>query len=100
MKKLRIDFVESIEEIGSEIWNELAGIDNPFTRYEFLHSLESTGCTTDGSRSEAFASIEAMSKPSTPERKGSFSPTLFTTFRVIALRISTFSAQGDVNVKG
>ena len=47
MKKLRIDFVESIEEIGSEIWNDLAGIDNPFTRYEFLHSLESTGCTTD-----------------------------------------------------
>ena len=49
MKKLRIDFVESIEEIGSEIWNGLAGIDNPFTRYEFLHSLESTGCTTDDS---------------------------------------------------
>ena len=49
MKKLRINFVESIEEIGSEIWNGLAGIDNPFTRYEFLHSLESTGCTTDDS---------------------------------------------------
>ena len=49
MKKLTIDFVESIEEIGSEIWNGLAGIDNPFTRYEFLHSLESTGCTTDDS---------------------------------------------------
>ena len=49
MKKLTIDFVESIEEIGSEIWNGLAGIDNPFTRYEFIHSLESTGCTTDDS---------------------------------------------------
>ena len=49
MKKLSIDFVESIEEIGSEIWNGLAGIDNPFTRYEFLHALEVAGCTSDSS---------------------------------------------------
>ncbi len=47
MIKRHIHFVESIEEIGSEIWNNLAGIDNPFTRYEFLYSLESSGCTTE-----------------------------------------------------
>ena len=47
MIKRHIDFVESIEEIGSEIWNNLAGTDNPFTRYEFLYSLESSGCTTE-----------------------------------------------------
>ena len=47
MIKRHIDFVESIEEIGSEIWNNLAGTDNPFTRYEFLYSLEFSGCTTE-----------------------------------------------------
>ena len=47
MIKRHIDFVESIEEIGSEIWTNLAGTDNPFTRYEFLYSLESSGCTTE-----------------------------------------------------
>lgn len=42
---LKLKFVESIEEIGREHWNALTGIDNPFTRYEFLHALETTGCT-------------------------------------------------------
>ena len=46
MIKRQIDFVESIEEIGIEVWNNLAGTDNPFTRYEFLHALESSGSTT------------------------------------------------------
>jgi len=39
-------FVSSIEEIGRERWNALTGTSNPFTRYEFLHALETTGCTT------------------------------------------------------
>ena len=43
MIKRQIDFVESIEEIGIEVWNNLSGTDNPFTRYEFLHALESSG---------------------------------------------------------
>jgi len=46
MQKLEIHFVDSIAEIGTGAWNELAGTDNPFTRYEFLHALEQTGCTT------------------------------------------------------
>ena len=54
MKKRRIDFVESIEEIGIEIWNNLAGIDNPFIRYEFLHSLECSGCTTESTGWQPF----------------------------------------------
>lgn len=41
-----LQFVDSIEHIGVENWNRLAGLDNPFTRYEFLHALEDTGCTT------------------------------------------------------
>ena len=46
MHKLEIHFVDSIADIGAVSWNELAGIENPFTRYEFLHALEQTGCTT------------------------------------------------------
>ena len=43
---LSLSFVESIEQIGKEHWNQLAGTHNPFMRYEFLHCLEKTGCTT------------------------------------------------------
>ena len=46
MENLEVSFVESIEDIGKQAWNELAGTDNPFTRYEFLHALERTGCTS------------------------------------------------------
>ncbi len=38
-------FVDSIAEIGQRDWNALTGTRNPFMRYEFLHALESTGCT-------------------------------------------------------
>lgn len=47
MKVLDLKFVDSIATIGAEQWNRLAGIENPFTRYEFLWALETTGCTTD-----------------------------------------------------
>ncbi|MCG8412975.1 MAG: GNAT family N-acetyltransferase [Pseudomonadales bacterium] len=43
---LNLRFVESIETIGSVGWNGLTGIENPFMRYEFLHALEKTGCTS------------------------------------------------------
>ena len=46
MKNLSVEFVDSIEEIGQTQWNSITGVDNPFTRYEFLHALEVTGCTT------------------------------------------------------
>ena len=47
MKEFSVSFVNSIEEIGRDNWNALAGTDNPFIRYEFLHALGSTGCTTE-----------------------------------------------------
>lgn len=43
---LSLRFVDSIESIGAEHWNKLAGTNNPFMRYEFLHGLEKTGCTS------------------------------------------------------
>lgn len=47
MQIIEVKFVDSIAEIGAQAWNELTGIDNPFTRYEFLYALEKTGCTTE-----------------------------------------------------
>ena len=46
MSRYSYSFVNSIEEIGADAWNACAGIKSPFTRYEFLHALEATGCTT------------------------------------------------------
>lgn len=45
MKGYELTFTDSISEIGAADWNLLSGTDNPFTRYEFLHGLEATGCT-------------------------------------------------------
>ena len=47
LKALEISFVDSIADIGAYAWNELAGTDNPFTRYEFLYALEKTNCTNE-----------------------------------------------------
>ncbi|HAG71165.1 MAG TPA: GNAT family N-acetyltransferase [Gammaproteobacteria bacterium] len=49
MENLKLHFVKSIEEIGQNPWNGVVGIENPFTRYEFLHGLEQTGCTNEKS---------------------------------------------------
>lgn len=46
MDKFEISFVDSIANIGRQSWNEICGTENPFTRYEFLHALELSGCTT------------------------------------------------------
>lgn len=45
-QELVVKFVDSITEIGQQRWNALAGTVNPFMRYEFLWTLENTGCTT------------------------------------------------------
>lgn len=47
MQTLEIRFVDSIVGIGAQAWNALTGIDNPFTRYEFLYALEKAECTTE-----------------------------------------------------
>jgi len=46
MKNIEVKFVNSIMDIGKDDWNSLTGTENPFTRYEFLSSLEQAGCTT------------------------------------------------------
>ena len=47
MQELELSFVDSIAKIGEETWRGLVGKENPFTRYEFLHALEYTACTTE-----------------------------------------------------
>lgn len=47
MKKLELEFVDSITEIGKVDWNGISGTENPFIRYEFLHALEQAGCTSE-----------------------------------------------------
>jgi uncharacterized protein len=42
---LTITTCESIEEIGQQQWQALAGTGNPFLRYEFFVALEQSGCT-------------------------------------------------------
>jgi predicted N-acyltransferase len=49
MENLELHFVKSIEDIGQSHWNLVAGTKNPFTRYEFLHALEQTGCANEKS---------------------------------------------------
>ena len=34
------EMVEKADEISKNEWNDCAGLDHPFTRYEFFHALE------------------------------------------------------------
>ena len=36
-------FIKTIDEISINDWNDCVGLDHPFTRYEFLQSLEKRG---------------------------------------------------------
>lgn len=38
--------VSQISQIGQRQWAQLMGSDNPFSRYEFLHALENSGCVS------------------------------------------------------
>jgi predicted N-acyltransferase len=40
------EFISSLGEIEPDQWNAVADCQYPFLRYEFLHGLEKTGCTT------------------------------------------------------
>ncbi|SIS77006.1 GNAT family N-acetyltransferase [Neptunomonas antarctica] len=42
----RFDLSESISHIGKDAWNAVAGTSNPFIRYEFLESLETSGAVS------------------------------------------------------
>lgn len=43
---VELQFISAIAELGLEQWNCVAGVDYPFTRYEFLHALEASGAVT------------------------------------------------------
>jgi uncharacterized protein len=40
---VKIEFIDSLAAISAEAWNAVAGADYPFTRHEFLYSLERSG---------------------------------------------------------
>jgi uncharacterized protein len=40
------ELLSSLNAISAEEWNGVTGTDYPFTRHEFLHGMEATGCTT------------------------------------------------------
>ena len=39
-----LSIIEHIDEVDPVDWNRIAGVDNPFTRHEFLVALERHGC--------------------------------------------------------
>jgi predicted N-acyltransferase len=41
---MEITVIDHLAEVDASAWNTLAGDDNPFLRYEFLDSLERSGC--------------------------------------------------------
>lgn len=44
-----IEFISSVDALGSRIWDKLCGGDYPFFNYAFLAALEKTGCVGAGS---------------------------------------------------
>ena len=51
-------FIKSIEEISKNEWNECAGLDHPFTRYEFINALEKSGSAINSTGWQPFHYIE------------------------------------------
>ncbi len=43
---MKIDFIDSIEEINKEDWDAVLGSKYPFLKYEFLKALEETNCVS------------------------------------------------------
>lgn len=44
-----LEFIASVEEIGSREWAAICGEDYPFLHYTFLHALERSGCVNGDS---------------------------------------------------
>jgi len=40
---LRVTTIDNLSKVAAGDWNAVTGVDHPFTRHEFLHSLEHTG---------------------------------------------------------
>ena len=51
-------FVKTINEISKNDWNDCAGLDHPFTRYEFLAALENSESTNSKTGWQPFHYIE------------------------------------------
>lgn len=49
MKTLHAHFVDSIERIDKNTWQQLFNSKNPFLQYAFFQALENSGCTTQTS---------------------------------------------------
>ncbi len=45
MSKLEVRILDSLADVSSEQWDQLAGAD-PFLQHGFLHGLEATNCLT------------------------------------------------------
>ena len=43
---LKVNTINSMAELDTQCWNELAGTDYPFLRYEFLNALEQSGAVS------------------------------------------------------
>ncbi|PCM45075.1 GNAT family N-acetyltransferase [Marinobacter sp. ANT_B65] len=43
---ITLDTCQSVSDIPRETWTRLAGVDNPFLRYEFFEALETSRCTS------------------------------------------------------
>lgn len=43
---MEAEFITSLEQVDASEWEQLFGLDYPFTRHDFLLGLERTGCTT------------------------------------------------------
>ena len=51
-------FIESLKDISLNDWNDCAGLDHPFTRYEFLYALEISNSATNKTGWKTFHYIE------------------------------------------
>jgi uncharacterized protein len=46
---VKIELIDSLDQISADEWNAVAGTDYPFTRHEFLHALERSGAANASS---------------------------------------------------
>lgn len=46
MPTYSVNIIDTLSGIQAQQWNAISGTGNPFTRYEFLHALETCDCTT------------------------------------------------------
>ena len=55
-------FLSSIEDISCDDWNKCAGLDHPFTRYEFFYALEKSKSATNSTGWQPFHYVETNEK--------------------------------------